>query len=205
MEWDAANGRVALYVGSSALLRMNGINESRATDVLRRLGFREVGIDGLTLLYSCIGVSRYKRGAHPEQAPAVVDCSVLTKWWYAQHGIRLHRYAVDQRDQGRSVNEEVPPRLGDLVFSAGLYGRFRRDPKDGVGHVGICTGQGTVIHAANSERHVVEVPYASFVKGQKFRGRRRFLPKQGLQVFHIPPGRCVEYTGDLVWLILQSI
>lgn len=205
MEWEATSTRVALHVGSSSLLRANGVDDARACQVLAKLGIHPLRVNGLGLLRQCVGMSRYKRGAHPKQAPAIVDCSVLVKWWYAMHGIRLRRYAVDQRDQGVTVNENEEPCLGDLVFSAGRYGRFREDSHDGVGHVGICTGEGTVIHAASSRAHVIEVPYVAFTEAQKFRGRRRILPKEGWRVFRIPSHRCVEYTGDLVWLILQSL
>ncbi len=205
MEWEATGKRAALHVDSSVLLRTNGVDERRACTVLAGLGIQRVHVMGLPLLRGCIGTSCYKRGAHPQQAPAIVDCSVLVKWWYARHGIRLRRYAIDQRDQGQFVPEGETPRLGDLVFSAGRYARFRNNPADGVGHVGICTGEGTVIHAASSRSHVIEVPYESFRRRQEFRGRYRILPTNEFCVFRIPSSRCVESSGDLVWLILQSL
>lgn len=205
MSWHASSERVALHRASSSLLRSNGVTLAKVERVVSSLGFSRVHVDGLTILRDCIGVSRYRRGAHPSQAPSVVDCSVLAKWWYAQHGIQLRRYAVDQRDQGTMVPEDDAPRLGDLVFSAGLYARFRDDPANGVGHVGICTGEGTVIHAASSKVDVIEVPYKMFAERGLFRGRYRILPRHGMRVYSIPSNRCVEHTDDLIWLILQSL
>lgn len=203
MGWFAAQGRVAL-VPTADLLQDNGLTPQAILPLLERLGFRRISFDPLLVLRDCVGVSLYRRGAHPDEAPSVFDCSTLAKWWYGLHGISLRRYAVDQRLQGEVV--EIPPaRCGDLVFSAGRHPRYRTDPLDGVGHVGICTGEGTIVHAAGTREGVMEVVQDDFSDPEDFRGFRRIAPLPELITFQIPPQRCVEHTDDLIWLILQSL
>jgi cell wall-associated NlpC family hydrolase len=77
-------------------------------------------------------------GATPQSG---FDCSGLTRYVYAQLGIRLTHYAAAQWHEGTPVApKDVRP--GDLVFF---------EPKlDGPGHVGIYLGGGYFLHAPHS-------------------------------------------------------
>lgn len=206
MAWMATSERVAACFEESSLLQMNGVTVERAREIVERLGFCEVSFDGMEKLREVVGKAQYRRGAHPNQAPEIFDCSSLVKWWYGLHGIKLRRYALDQREQGRVVSKEEETRLGDLIFSRGHWGRYYTDPEDGVGHVGICTGQQTVIHAASSDVGVIEVSVSEFCPDDScFRGVRRFFPFHELFVYGIPSDKCVEYTTDLEWSIIHCL
>jgi cell wall-associated NlpC family hydrolase len=69
------------------------------------------------------------------------DCSGLTRYVYAQLGIKLTHYAAAQWHEGTPVaSKDVRP--GDLVFF---------EPKlDGPGHVGIYLGGGYFLHAPHT-------------------------------------------------------
>jgi cell wall-associated NlpC family hydrolase len=69
------------------------------------------------------------------------DCSGLTRYVYAQLGVKLTHYAAAQWHEGTPVaSKDVRP--GDLVFF---------EPKlDGPGHVGIYLGGGYFLHAPHS-------------------------------------------------------
>lgn len=206
MAWMATSERVAVCFEESALLRMNGVTVERAREIVERLEFHEVLFDGMEKLRGVVGKAQYRRGAHPNQAPEIFDCSSLVKWWYGLHGIKLRRYALDQREQGRMVSSHEEMQLGDLIFSRGHWGRYYTDPEDGVGHVGICTGEKTVIHAASSDVGVIEVPVSEFCPNEScFRGVRRIFPVRTLSIYDIPPSKCVEHTTDFEWAIIHSL
>ncbi|OGE80163.1 MAG: hypothetical protein A2660_02430 [Candidatus Doudnabacteria bacterium RIFCSPHIGHO2_01_FULL_45_18] len=129
------------------------ISTKAALEILWQKGFRVAAVDVVKLARGCVSSSRYRRGANYFEAPFTVDCSTLTKWVYAKTGIWLPRHSIDQREMGKRVSDV---RAGDLIFANGAKPYWFTDPTDGVGHVGICTGQGTVIHAASKDRGVVE-------------------------------------------------
>ncbi|MFH0890592.1 MAG: NlpC/P60 family protein, partial [Candidatus Liptonbacteria bacterium] len=124
---------------------------------LKRLGFRQLEADPVAWVRSRVGESEYRRGALPREAPKSVDCSSLVKWAYGKCGIYLPRYTIDQRSCG-ALTDFRARRAGDLIFFSGRISHYDRDSTDGVGHVGMVTEQGTMIHAANSRRGVVEDP-----------------------------------------------
>ena len=71
------------------------------------------------------------------------DCSGLTSYVYAQHGVRLPRTAASQYSTGvgariGSIDSLAP---GDLVFFAGTGGHR------GISHVAIYIGGGRIVHA----------------------------------------------------------
>lgn len=204
MAWRASEYRVALSP-THPLLVANGVTEARVLEIATRLGFERQTVDLVNLARACVGVSRYRRGARPEQAPEVVDCSTLTRWLFGKRGIGLRRYAVDQRDEGRRLRADETPRAGDLLFAAGYHARYRDDPEDGVGHVGVWTDANTVIHAANSERGVIEDELCFFASEERRRGYVRLLPDDLLWTFLKPSGVCIEHTDDLVWKVLESL
>jgi len=116
----------------------------------------------------------------------------------------LPRRSIQQRALGESV-EYADILAEDLVFVSGFIDYYHNDPADGVGHVGIATGDGTVVHAANRKVGVVETPLSEFVEC-KFRGIRRYVPS-GCSVLTLetPVSREVETSGDVRWIVMQSL
>ena len=167
--------------------------------------FKVLRVDVVALARSCVGVSRYRRGARLVEAPAIFDCSTLIKWSYGQCGIWLPRRSIQQRELGESVElSEITS--GDVVFVSGWVDYYLDSPADGVGHVGIATGDNTVIHAGNRKIGVVETPLDKFVGKDKFRGVRRYIPKyREVTILETPVGREVEIADDIRWIVLQSL
>ncbi len=178
---------------------------SKALRLLVEGGFRPIEVDVITFARHCIGRSRYQRGARPSHAPAVVDCSSFTKWLYGQCGIWLPRRSIQQREYGEAIARGRIA-AGDLVFVSGAKNYYLENPTDGVGHVGIATGTGTVIHAANRKVGVVESPLDAFVGVRGFRGARRYVPiDHKVLTLQTPIAREVETSDDIRWIVLQSL
>nr|WP_318206014.1 NlpC/P60 family protein [Streptomyces sp. SCL15-4] len=81
--------------------------------------------------------------------PGSYDCAGLTQAAWKSAGVTLPRTAPAQAGAGTPV----PPaeaRAGDLVFF-----------HDGAGHVGLCTGDGMMIHAPRPGAYVREEPVAA--------------------------------------------
>lgn len=181
------------------------MSREKALAILARKGFTVVEVDMIELARQCVGTSRYRRGARLVDAPAVVDCSSFTKWLYGRRGIWLPRFAVQQNELGEDVIPLEALAAGDLVFVSSRFGFFRSDPADSVGHVGIYTGDGTVIHAT-SKQNVVETEFGMFIGKTAFRGARRYIPRDAEGItLEIPVGRDVETADDIRWIILQSL
>lgn len=201
MEYRAVGNRCAVILDSLRL----PISREETLTILTQKGFGVVEVNIIALARQCIGTSQYRRGARPSEAPKVVDCSSFIKWLYAQRGIWLPRRSIQQRELGETVNlDELV--AGDVVFVSGKIDYYHDDPSNGVGHVGIATGNGTVIHAANREINVVESPLEKFVGENKFRGARRYIPRN-VEVLTLttPADREVEITDDIRWIVLQSL
>ncbi len=173
---------------------------------LLAMGFRFLQINVVDLARIQIGAARYKRGARPDLAPQFVDCTSFTKWVYGQCGIWLPRYSVQQRRCGELVNlSDIS--AGDIVFAIGRFNYYDINPSEGVGHAGLATGNGTVIHAANSRVGVIESTLANFLRSSdNFRGAARLIPKNHeVWCLEVPPEVWVETSDDIRWLILQRI
>ncbi len=201
MEYRAVGNRCAVILDSLHL----PISHEETLIILNHKGFVLVEVDIIALARQCIGISQYRRGARPSEAPLVVDCSSFIKWLYAQRGIWLPRRSIQQRELGEVVNlDELV--AGDAVFISGRIDYYHDDPANGVGHVGIATGYGTVVHAADRKVNVVESPLDKFVGEAKFRGARRYIP-QNVEVltFETPLNREVEVADDIKWIILQQL
>jgi cell wall-associated NlpC family hydrolase len=91
-----------------------------------------------------------------------VDCSGLTMRVYEKFGISLPRDVEKQYDYGSLVSG--PPKAGDLVFFD--------EHGDGISHVGIATGKGTIIHASDHWKRVIETRI-EYVEG--YVGAKRLL------------------------------
>jgi hypothetical protein len=95
-----------------------------------------------------------KQYAYGGTGPNSFDCSGFTQYVYKQFGVSLPRVAEDQYHSGpgRKVSD---PRPGDLIFGHARGG-------SGIQHVGIVTGNGTMIHAGTPETDVEETNYTSW-------------------------------------------
>lgn len=95
---------------------------------------------------------------------------------------------------------------GDVIFASGWIDYFFDDPADGVGHVGIATHDATVIHAASRKAGIIEQPMNKFIGNEKFRGARRYIPKDNEVItLEVPIEREVETADDVRWILLQSL
>lgn len=201
MEYRAVLKRCAI---SLEALHVPIVKEEILT-ILSKKGFKVVEVDIIALARGCIGTATWRRGAKISEAPAVLDCSSFIKWLYGERGIWLPRRAIQQRGLGEEVSlDEVI--AGDLIFNSGFIDRYHTDPADGVGHVGIATGEGTVIHAANKKIMVTESSLESFTDKNVFRGIRRYIPKkEEVITLEVPQGMEIEIADDIRWILLQSI
>lgn len=201
MEYRAVGNHCAAIIDALHL----PISREETLAILERKGFLMVKVDIVALARQCIGTSQYQRGARLSKAPAIVDCSSFVKWLYAERGIWLPRRSIQQRELGEMINR-AELIAGDVVFVSGHIDYYHSDPADGVGHVGIYTGNGTVIHAANKKVNVIESSFADFAGETKFRGARRYIPK-GAEVLTLetPRGREVESADDIRWIVLQAL
>lgn len=181
------------------------ITDDRALEILKEKRFTIKETDIIKSARTCIENSIYRRGAKLFEAPAVFDCSSFVKFLYAQLGIWIPRRSIQQREFGKVILLK-DAQVGDLIFTSGQIDYFIDDKSDGVGHVGILTDTNTVIHAANTEKGVIETPLTEFVSKEKFRGVRRYIPDNSkLITLIIPPDKEVETSDDIKWIILQSL
>lgn len=201
MKYFGVGGRCAVNLESLNL----PINREEILRILFENGFRLVNLDMITLARECINSSIYRRGARPSEAPTIVDCSSLIKWLYAMRGIWIPRRSIQQREVGEVVSRNNVLK-DDVVFTSGFIDYYLDDPSDGVGHVGIATGEGTVIHAAGKKIGVIESAFEYFAPEAKFRGVRRYVPmEREVFTFITPPNREIETSDDFKWVILQSV
>ena len=179
------------------------ISLDQALSILEQIGCKRIEIVLISLARSVLGAT-YRRAARLKEAPQVFDCSSLVKWLYGQKGIWIPRRSIQQREMGTPVNP-CDIRDGDIVFVSGHIDYYYSDPTDGVGHVGIATRDGTVVHAANRKVGVIESPYEEFTS-KGLRGIRRFIPEtREVYTFETPPEREVEWSDDFRWIILQNL
>lgn len=93
-------------------------------------------------LYSLAKKQLHSRYVYGAARPGAFDCSGLTSYLYAQHGISLNRNATGQLQNGVVVSKEGL-QVGDLVF-------FRIDRGAIATHVGIYVGDNRFIHASTN-------------------------------------------------------
>ena len=103
---------------------------------------QSAGQKALAAARSAIGAP-YVYGAN---GPSAFDCSGLTSWAYRQAGVEIPRTSQAQAAAGKQVSlDALQP--GDIIV---YY--------SGASHVGIYTGNGTIIDALNSGVPVQERP-----------------------------------------------
>jgi len=201
MKYRAVGNRCAVYLQSLKL----PIPDAEALLILEDRGFKVLEVNLIALARQCIKISTYHRGAKFTEAPIIVDCSSFIKWLYGQQGIWLPRRSIQQREFGVSVPINKIYK-GDVVFVSGLIDYYYNDPSNGVGHVGIATGEGTIIHVANREANIIESSLENFASKTKFRGIKRYVPKDKIVLtLEIPVEQEVETVDDLRWIVLQSL
>ncbi len=81
---------------------------------------------------------------------------------------------------------------------------YDTDPSISVGHVGLATGEGTIIHAAGKRAGVVEIPVERFIGNRTLQGVRRFESFDSITL-EISHDRLVEWSDDIRWLLLQNL
>lgn len=201
MEYRAVGNRCAVILEDLDL----PIPPEQALDILCKKGFVKIDVDLSGLARQCVGKSQYRRGAQPSEAPDIVDCSSFIKWLFAQRGIWLPRRTIQQKERGE-ILRGFQVQKDDVVFVSGHINYYRKEPRDGVGHVGIATERGTIIHAANTKEGIIETSYNDFVSPCKFRGARRYVSHhKNVITLQTPPAREVEIADDIRWIILQSL
>ena len=101
----------------------------------------------------------YKYGAYLKNNdgadPDGFDCSSLTQYLFKQAGIDLPRSSIEQA--ASHLGKEVPVselEAGDVVFFEGTKGHYWHKLFPGrkiyIGHLGIYTGEGNILHAADN-------------------------------------------------------
>ncbi len=131
---------------------------------VRRPSAAPLGIRVVETARAQIGVPYRYGGAGPA---AGFDCSGLVWWVYRQHGVDLPRTTRDQIRSGRPVP------LGGLAPGDILCFRTSRS---GRLHVGIYTGQGTMVHSPKTGSGVREEPVLGRYWTERFVTARRVLP-----------------------------
>ena len=117
----------------------------------------------------------YLRTALTDNAPDFYNCLSLICWALRQVGIEvLPRFRCLS-----TVGEHVAD-LGDLSGGEILFTSGQRNWYRGMGHVGLATGTGTVIHACYKQRQVVEVSLSKFMQGRELRCARRISQEVAL-------------------------
>jgi len=96
------------------------------------------------------------------------DCSSFVRYILSRaDGVDLPRTAEEQYYHGAPVDRE-DLRPGDLVF-------FKNTYKHGISHVGIYTGDGKFVHAANSHKGVREDSLDEKYYAEHYAGARRVI------------------------------
>ncbi len=147
---------------------------------------------------------KYKRGSKINEG--TFDCSLFTQYVYGQMGIYLPRISIDQFDSGIQAEEDPVP--GDLIFTSGKNGYFHEsNPEVKIGHVGLYTGS-SVIHAANTERGVVEDSWEIFF------GKEIPLTPRVVRIHPylneaitliLPPNSDIDSDSHLRWRLLAAL
>lgn len=199
MAFRAVGKRCAVILGELNL----GMSDEAAKDILAMLGFAVMLPDPVGHARRAIGLAAYRRGARIHEAPETVDCSSFVKWAYGQAGIWLPRRTIQQVSAGMPVRRGSLA-TGDLVFTRGRRDWYDTDPAQGVGHVGIVTGSGSVVHAMNSGRGVVEDDTDEFFGRNRFRAACRIVPRDRETVtLEVPASMDIETSDDLRWIVIQ--
>lgn len=106
-----------------------------------------------------VRLARLKVGAHyeskamPNRAPKVYSCSTFIAHLCAFVGLSMPRYAIDQSYVGKRVRHLAQP---GLAFYRNAFPL--EDEDRAIGHVGLTTREGTIIHGSRARGEIVEEP-----------------------------------------------
>lgn len=185
-------------------------NENQILELIKKAGFRFLSVNPYQLARNQRGKSIYKRQISLLEAPDIFNCTTFVRWIYAQMGIELNVYAIDESKQGISINI-TELMAGDLVFSKGRLPQYEDDISKGIGHAGVVTEQGTVLHVTNIDKAhypdiIRETTLEIFYRSpDNYRGARRILPQSGFYVLEIPHGRDVLWSHDVRRMVMKYL
>jgi hypothetical protein len=205
MLFRAVDNRCAVDVASFDL----SITDEEAVAILERHGFRVLDVDMVALARSRVGVSRFVYGAKRMDAPETFDCSSFMRWLYGLRGVWIPRRAIQQKEFGVPV--ELRDLLaGDLVFTVGFRHRVRytHQLEDGVGHVLMATGEGTLICATKSDlgEGIIELSVEEVLRQREYRGAVRVIPPdRRVSTVESSGMYTMETSDDLRWIILRCL
>ena len=117
-----------------------------------------------------VRVARELCGAEMSATGLIVRC-------YAEAGVALPDDLLELHLAGEKIlGSDLLP--ADLIFRTGRQDLYHGgDRRYGVGHVGLYTGDRTVVHASPAKGHVAEDPIDPFFDDEygRFRGVRRII------------------------------
>ncbi|MEK7473292.1 MAG: NlpC/P60 family protein [Patescibacteria group bacterium] len=143
--------------------------------LLRKTGFRIVETSVDREARGCLGARYELRAGLDDSPPKAFDCSSLAAHVYGRIGIRIPRISIDQLFEAPgTILAPGTYVAGDLVFT-GRGGHRSDDDETRIRHVGIATGEETIIHACKKRGYVVEDDERSFFEPRTFRAVRRIL------------------------------
>ncbi len=97
-----------------------------------------------------------------------VDCSGLAQVAFSCAGIQLPRDAYQQAEYGETVDFIETAKPGDLAFFDNEEGRIT--------HVGILTGEGTILHASGSVR-IEKIDHEGIFDGERYTHSLRIIKR----------------------------
>lgn len=198
MDYRAVNKRI--------LVDLEAIPASREEimSILTTKGFIPVDIDVCSEAKKLVGVSEFKRGAHPKDAPKTLDCSGLIKWVFGQCGLWLPRRTIQQLTHLPAQEialQDIHP--GDVIFRKGRRNYFDDTGRE-VGHAGLYVGEGTVVHAKNSASGIISEALDEFLATNTLTAIRRFIVTETVTV-DSPEMTFAESSDDIRWIVLQEL
>ncbi len=184
------------------------VPKGKALSILERLGLRILCTRVVDVAAYYAGRANYRVGCRMTEAPRTFDCSSFVKWCYGCLGIWMPRRAVQQSAFAEPIAvHEVGS--GDLLFTSGNGNYYHQDPSMKIGHVGIATSRGTVLHASMRRRSVVESSRDEFLETGTLRGAGRIVPPGSdlvtLVVRASSAIEAIETSDDVQWLIAAHI
>ncbi len=178
------------------------LNFYEVENYLKKNGYKILSYNIITEARCLIGKG-YKRGS--KKTDSTFDCSSFTQYAYSQIGVYIPRISIDQFGYGNRVENNFIP--GDLIFSSGKNGYYHEEnPEIIIGHVGIYTGS-TIIHAANTERGIVEDTFDNFFENNTLKPIHAVRIHEHLNdaVTLILPENCdIDCDSHLKWRLLAT-
>lgn len=107
-----------------------------------------------------IGISHYNWEHDESNPPDVVNCYTFVAWVFTLQGIHLPYDLSEQRAFGQPVDLHNAIEA-DVIFTPGSW--------NGFGHNGILTAEGTIIHASQKAKTVIEEDLDVFRQNKGFK------------------------------------